>query len=65
MLEILYRNRNQAVAKKQIVNEIWNERDPKMKERSLREKLALAPSIRLTTAQLQNPVLSRSNRPQV
>jgi DNA-binding response OmpR family regulator len=56
ILEILYRNRNQVVAKKQIVNEIWNERDPKMKEHSLnnliyslREKLALAPSIRLTT----------------
>ena len=65
VLKILYRNRNQVVAKENLVSEIWNERDPKMKEHSLnnlicslREKLSIAPSVRLTTIHKEGYKLS-------
>ena len=55
-LKILYRHHHRVVSKEELVSEIWNENDPKQKEHSLnnlicsiREKLALSPSIRLTT----------------
>ncbi|GHU74397.1 hypothetical protein FACS189413_19150 [Bacteroidia bacterium] len=56
VLKILYHNRNQVVTKEYLVNEIWNERDPKMKEHSLnnliysiREKLSVSPAVQLQT----------------
>ena len=55
-LKTLYRHHNKVVSKEKLVYEIWNENDPKQKEHSInnlicsiREKLAISPSIRITT----------------
>jgi DNA-binding response OmpR family regulator len=65
VLKILYRNKNQVVAKELLVNEIWNERDPKMKEHSLnnliysiREKLSVSPLVQLQTIHKEGYKLS-------